>query len=80
MSDAIWPGDNLISITPHNTTEFAENVRMVYVGTGGSVSVTTTKDATVTFTNVPSGSTIGPFFIKRVNATGTTASGMIGFY
>lgn len=80
MSDALWPGDDLINITPNNTVPFVENVRMVYVGTGGNVSVTTTKGATVVFNNVPSGSTIGPFFIQRVNVTGTTASGLIGFY
>lgn len=80
MIDPIWPGEDLISVTPSDVTSFPLEVRMLYVGTGGNVSVTTGKGTTVVFNNVPDGGTVGPFFIRRVNSTGTTASGIVGFY
>lgn len=80
MIDPTWPSPDFIAITPSNSTEFSQDVRMLYVGTGGTVSVTSVQGTTVTFTNVPNGATLGPFFIRKVNATGTTASAIIGFY
>lgn len=73
-----WPGESLVSITPSDSD--TNNVyRQLYVGTGGTVVVTTTKDVDITFVNVASGVSIGPFFIKKVKATGTTASNIVGY-
>ena len=49
-----------------------------YVGTTGDVAVITNKDTTLTFKNVPAGAII-PVHIKKILATGTTASNIVGF-
>ena len=79
MISPTWPAQTLFAVTKSDTAEFAPHVRQVYVGTTGDVSVTTSDDVTVVFKTVPAGSSIGPFFIKRVNSTGTTASNMVAF-
>lgn len=48
----------------------------LYVGTGGTVVVTTRKGNEATFTNVPSGSVL-PIACTQVKAA-TTASGIVG--
>ena len=78
MENPIWPGESLVAVTPSDSN--VSNVyRQLYVGTGGTVVVTTTNDVDITFVNVASGVSIGPFFIKKVKATGTTASNIVGF-
>jgi hypothetical protein len=80
MNDPTWPASGLFNVTPSDSTVFAREVRMLYVGTTGDVSVTTSSNDTVTFQNVPAGGHIGPFFIRKVNATNTTASDIIGYF
>lgn len=73
-----WPGESLIAVTPSDTN--VDNIyRQLYIGTGGNVTVTTVSNTDVVFTNVASGVSIGPFFIKKVKSTGTTASNIVGF-
>lgn len=79
MSESTFPADTLFAVTPHNTNDLPAVVRQLYVGTGGDVTVITDNNITVTFKNVGSGSTIGPFFVKRVTVTNTTASNIVGF-
>lgn len=80
VNEPTWPGQSLFAVTPSNTVNFTNVARQLYVGTTGDVTVVTQEDeAVVTFKNVPEGSVIGPFFIKRVNATGTTASNIVAF-
>lgn len=79
MDTPLWPSSVLLSVVPHATTNLTSIARQLYVGVGGDVTVCTQNDVVLTFKNVGSGSTIGPFFIKRVNAIGTTATDMIAF-
>lgn len=73
-----WPGESLVAVTPSDTN--VTNVyRQLYVGTGGTITVTTLDDVDIPYVNVPSGVHIGPFFIKKVKATGTTASNIVGY-
>lgn len=64
------------AVTPHNSTNFAKRARALYVGAGGNI-VVVTGGAAVTFVNVPQG-TILPVECTRVNATGTTATSIVG--
>lgn len=51
----------------------------LYVGTGGNVALKTRQGgSTVTFTNVPSGSTI-PLRVVQVLSTSTTATNIVGY-
>jgi len=79
MQEPTWPGETLFSVVKSNTTTFNPPVRQIYVGTSGSISVTTEDNVTVIFKDAPQGSVIGPFFIKRINSTGTTAADLVAF-
>ncbi len=70
--------DNADAVTPNNSTDLT-NKGILYVGTGGNISVITAGEQTVTFSNVPDGAFI-PVSIARVNATGTTASNILVLY
>lgn len=78
MDTPIWPSGSLLSITPSDVTTFSPLVRQVYVGTAGNLVVLTASDQTITFSNLPAGALIGPFFIKKVLAA-TTAGSLVGF-
>ena len=73
-----WPGESLVSITPSDS-DTTNVYRQLYVGTGGTVVVTTLGNTDVPYVNVPSGVHIGPFFIKKVKAMGTTAANIVGY-
>lgn len=79
MQDTTWPATTLFAVTKSDTTSYLPHVRQVYVGTTGDVTVVTTDDVTVLFKAVPAGATIGPFFIKKIMSTGTTAANMVAF-
>lgn len=79
MQEPTWPGYNLIAVTPSDSTIFSPAVRQLYVGASGTVTVETEAGSTVTFSNVIGGSYLGPFFIKKVKSTGTTASAIVAF-
>ena len=64
------------SVTPADP-DMGTPARALYVGVGGDVRVTTTGGNDVTFTAVPGGSLL-PVSVKRVWATGTTATNVIG--
>lgn len=69
---------NGAAVTPNDSADLARS-GILYVGTGGSVVITTVGGDTLTLTGVPSGSWI-PVRVKRVFSTGTTASGIVVFY
>jgi hypothetical protein len=80
MINPTWPSSDLVAITPSDATVYSPHLRMIYCGSTGNISVTTAEGTTVSFIGVPTGGSIGPFFITKVNATGTTATSLIGFY
>lgn len=79
MQDPTWPATALITVTPSDVTVYSPEVRQIYVGNSGDVSVTGTDNVTVVFKNVIGGSILGPFFIRKINATLTTATNMVAF-
>lgn len=67
-------------VVPHDTTVFTYACRALWVGVGGDVVAILNQDGADvarTFKNVPSG-TLLPGVFHRVNATGTTATDMVG--
>lgn len=71
------PAKDGFAITPSNTVNFTANARSVYVGVGGTVVLVTPLGTVLTFVGVVAG-TILPVAAKRINATSTTATNMIG--
>jgi hypothetical protein len=71
------PASKAFAITPNDSTDLTVSTRAVYVGTAGNLSVILTDDsAAVTLTNCAVG--YHPLKCKRVRATGTTATGLVG--
>ena len=73
--DSIKAFDNVLDITPDNSNNLTKS-GLVYIGTGGDIKVDLIQFGTVTFLNVPSGTFIQSR-VKKVYATGTTASDLI---
>ena len=69
---------NGASVTPNDSTDLPRP-GILYVGTGGTLVLTTLGGDTVTLANFPSGAFL-PVRVKRVLSTGTTASGIYVFY
>jgi hypothetical protein len=78
-ANPLGPAIQLNAITKSDTDELPQVVRWIYVGGTGNVAVKDTVGNTVTFTAVPVGSTLGPFYVKQVLSTGTTATLLVGF-
>jgi hypothetical protein len=68
--------DRYEAIAPSDTVDYDKPARGLYLGTGGDVAVVRTDDTVVTFPNMVGGLIHGLVF-KRINATGTTASGVV---
>jgi hypothetical protein len=71
------PAIDAFTITPDDVTEFDEQARAIYVGGDGNISVQTPSNNAVIFTGVKAGSIL-PVAAIRVNAVGTSATGLIG--
>ena len=71
------PADTAFAIAPNDASDLAETTRALYIGSTGSVAVTMAAGGDVTFANLPGG-TILPVRLRRVRATGTTATGLVG--
>lgn len=73
------PGLYHYAITPSDSTDFQISFRSVYVGGAGNVVIVSNDGTAVTYVGVAAGSII-PMRGKRVNATNTTATSMVGIY
>lgn len=69
------PATTGVAVTPSDSTDLADVARFFWVGTGGNVQVVGTDNVVVPFPNVQSGSYVWCGG-KRINSTGTTASGI----
>lgn len=71
-------GTSAFSIAPNDSADLASITNAVYVGFTGNVNLVCSGNTTpVVFFNVPGGSIL-PLKVKRVYASGTTASGLVG--
>lgn len=70
----------LFSIDPlkSDAVNFTKRARSVYVGVGGNISYVDGKGNTTLLSNVPQGFMVDAECL-RINATGTTATGLVGF-
>lgn len=77
------PAEGAISVTPNDTVNtvfpIGKRGRSLYVGVGGDISLVTWNNETVLHKSVPQGSIL-PCQFKRVNATATTATDLVGYY
>lgn len=81
MSDI---ANGFIAVTPSDTVNITQNTagqfpRAFRFGTGGTVSLVGFDGSIGAFTNVANGETIYAGG-KRINATGTTATNIVGLY
>lgn len=65
------------TVTPSDTVDFLRPCHRLYVGGAGDIAAVMATGAVVTFKAVPVGTQLGGVF-KRVNATNTTATLMVG--
>lgn len=73
------PSADFSAITPSDATNLSNLTRGLYVGGAGNISAVTIAGVAVVFTAVPAGSVL-PIQVKRINATGTTATALVGLY
>lgn len=73
----IFPED-ASAITPSDSADLAQ-FSVVYVGVAGAVKVTTAQGTDVTFSGLAAGQVI-PVRVRRVWATGTTASSLTAVF
>lgn len=70
---------NAFAITKNDSTNLAHTTRGLYVGASGDVKIDTSRGDTVTLVGLAAG-VIHPIAAKKVYSTGTSATGIIGFY
>ncbi len=72
------PARDAFAITPDDGADLTNWALALYVGGSGDVRIVTWGGETVTFANVPVG--VLPVRARRVYATGTSATGIVGLY
>ena len=77
VKDGDGPAANAVAVTPSDSVDLAYVTRALYVGGAGDVSVQ--MGATVSFIGVQAGSVL-PIRVSRVNAAGTTATGIVALW
>lgn len=80
MSSYSDPARNAIAVTPSDTTDIQGGlkVRGIYVGGAGNISMEL-DNGTAVFYGAVAGTTL-PYRPKRINATGTTATNLLGVW
>jgi hypothetical protein len=73
--EATAPASDAFAVTPNDSTDLTFIARSLFFGGAGTVSVITLEGTTVSFT-IPAGFIL-PLEVSRVNATGTTATGIV---
>ena len=78
-ADKADPADHAFAVAPDDAAELAYATRALYIGGAGALKVDMLGGETVTFATVPAGSMLA-IRVKKVYATGTTATSLIGLY
>jgi hypothetical protein len=73
------PARDAAAITPSDSVDLTVVPRAIYVGVTGSVAAVMAGGQTVMLQNVAAGSLL-PIRVGRINATGTTASGLVALW
>lgn len=71
------PATHGFAVTPNDGADLAEITRAIYVGASGNLAVTLASGADVTLAGVPGG-TLLPLRLRRIKATGTSATSIVG--
>lgn len=71
------PAHDGFAITPSDGADLPDVTRALYVGGPGHVALMLQAGTTLTLSNVPSGSLL-PLRVRRLLATGTTATAIVG--
>lgn len=79
MADYTNPSGEALAITPSDSTYFSSPTRGIYVGGAGNITCITASGASVVFYNCVAGSIL-PIRVVLINATGTSASNLVGLY
>lgn len=69
--------NHAFAVTPSDTVNFTDPARALYIGGAGTAVVITEAGETVTFAGLLAGSIL-PVQARRVNATSTTATSIVG--
>lgn len=75
----IGPADNLVAITPNDSTDLVNVSRAIYVGGAGDLVVTPYGGGSNVTLAVVAGAVL-PIRVSRVLSTGTTATGLVNLY
>lgn len=78
-SEATFPLVGGFAITPSDSTDLPQVTRTLWVGGAGNVSVQMIDGTAITLQGCAAGQEI-PVRVRRVYATGTTASNIVGLY
>ena len=79
-ADAInAPAQHGFAITPSDSVDLAAETRGLWVGGSGDLALTMASGDEVTVAGAVGGSLL-PLRIRRVRATGTTATALVGLY
>ncbi len=76
---AAAPATRVAAVVPSDTVPLSDTPKALYVGTGGSLSLTGVRGGEATFANLPDGSVV-PVRARLVRASGTTARDIVGLY
>jgi hypothetical protein len=73
------PARDAAVIAPSDSVDLTVVPRAIYVGVTGALAAVMAGGQTVTLQNVAAGSLL-PIRVARINATGTTASGLVALW
>lgn len=73
------PAANAAAVTPHDTNELTDVTTRLFIGGAGNLKVTMMSGVDVTLTGVLAGSIL-PLRVRRVYATGTTATNIVALW
>ena len=71
-----------VVITPSDSTDLARPITALYVGGTGDIKVELVKDSAggTVLKSVPAGTLLDGLVIKKIHASGTTATLLVGFF
>jgi hypothetical protein len=77
--NVVAPARRGFAITTNDATDLAAETRAIYVGVAGDLVAVLSSGDEVTFAGL-AGGTLLPVRVRRVKATGTTATQLVGLY